>query len=317
MKILVTGGAGFIGSSLAQKLLERGDSVLLVDNFNDYYNPEFKRRNIKELLAFENCLLAELDFCNRLKLSKAFESFQPDVVAHLGAMANVRYSVKNPQVFIDVNISGTNNLLELSVEHQAKNFVFASTGSIYGARDIVPFKETDQSDSPLAAYPATKKSAELLGHAYNNIHGLNFTSLRFFNVYGPKGRPDMMPYRVTESILNQEEIPIFGQGEMERDWTYVDDLVKGFIAAIDRPQGYEIVNLGRGNPVSLNNFMQVIQNVIGKAAIIKNVPTPQSEVPRTFADITKAQKLFDYQPKVDLEEGLTKFWKWYQEIATP
>ncbi len=314
MKILVTGGAGFIGSTLAKKLVERGDSVLLVDNFNDFYSPEAKRRNAEELLTFKNCKLAEIDFCDQEKLASVFANFKPDVVAHLGAMANVRYSVKNPRVFIDVNVHGTNNLLELSVQHEVKNFVFASTGSIYGARDIVPFKETDQSDEPLASYPATKKSAELLGHAYHNLHKLNFTSLRFFNVYGPKGRPDMMPYRVTESILSQEEIPIFGQGEMERDWTYVDDLVSGFVAALDCPQAYEIVNLGRGNPVALNDFMEIIQKVIGQKAIIKNVPTPESEVPRTFADITKAKKLFNYQPKVDLEEGLTHFWRWYQGV---
>ena len=312
MRVLVTGAAGFIGSTLAKQLLSRGDEVLGVDNFNPYYSVEQKRNNVASLAKFGNFKLSEIDFTDFEALSDVFKNFQPDVVAHLGAMANIRYSIDHPEQFVNVNVTGTNNLLMLAAKHKAKNFVYASTGSIYGKREDVPFKETDICDSPLAVYPASKKAGELLGHAFYNMQGLNFTSLRFFNVYGPSGRPDMMPFRVTEAILNQTEIPIFGEGKLERDWTYVGDLVDGFVAAIDKPLGFEIINLGRGNPVVLNDFMTSIQEVIGQKAICKYVETPLSEAPRTYADISKAGELLCYKPKVDLKEGLEMFWEWYR-----
>lgn len=313
MKVLVTGVAGFIGSTLAEELLNRGDEVLGIDNFNDYYNPEFKRRNVLSLEEYSNFSLEELDFCDKESIQKIFKAFQPEAVAHIGAMANMRYSIKNPDIYLDVNVSGTNNLLSAAVETHVKNFVFASTGSIYGSREDVPFRESDVTDKPLSVYPASKKSAELLGHAYSNIHGLNFSAMRFFNVYGPKGRPDMMPWKVAEFILANKEIEIYGDGSMERDWTYVGDLVKGFISAIDNPHSYEIFNLGRGNPVALNKFIEIIENVIGKKAILKNIPVPVSEAPRTFADISKSREMLGYNPQVSLQEGYQAFWKWYQK----
>lgn len=312
MKILVTGAAGFIGSTLAKQLLSRGDEILGVDNFNPYYSVAQKRSNAASLAEFNNFKLSEIDFTDYRALSNAFENFQPDVVAHLGAMANIRYSIDHPEQFVSVNVTGTNNLLMLAAKYNVKNFIYASTGSIYGKRDDVPFRETDICDSPLAVYPASKKAGELLGHAFYNMQGLNFTSLRFFNVYGPSGRPDMMPFRVTEAILNQTEIPIFGEGKLERDWTYVGDLVNGFVAAIDKPLGFEIINLGRGNPIALNDFMITIQDVIGQKAIRKDVEAPLSEAPRTYADISKAGELLGYQPTIDLREGLEGFWEWYQ-----
>ena len=310
-KVLVTGGAGFVGSSLSEQLIKRGDTVLAIDNFSDYYSPERKRENVKPLLNEENYKLVEGDFTSRELLAELFNDFKPDVIAHMGAMANVRYSVKNPGIFIDVNIVGTNNLLEEAVKHNVKNFVFASTSSVYGQRQDVPFKETDVCDKPLAPYPASKKSGELLGHAYHNMHGLNFTALRFFNVYGPKGRPDMMPYMVTENILNNNEITLFNAGNMERDWTYVDDIVSGVILALDKPLGYEVLNIGRGEPSSMVTFMEIMQEALGEAKIV-NVDAPASEPKITYAEITKAKELLGYDPQTSLKQGLLNFIEWHK-----
>jgi len=228
-------------------------------------------------------------------------------------MASVRYSVKHPDIYIDVNIKGTHNLLSAATQNQVSNFVFASTSSVYGQTDKVPFVETDPTDHPLAVYPASKKSCEVLGHAYHNMHGLNFTALRFFNVYGPKGRPDMMPYMVTERIHNQEEIFLFDNGQMHRDWTYVDDIVSGIVAALDTPLGYEVINLGRGEPVLMSDFIQIAEEIVGKQAIIKAVPAPASEPKITFANIDKARRLLNYNPQTSVVDGLTNFWRWYQQ----
>ncbi len=313
MRVLVTGVAGFVGSSVAEALLHRGDAVVGIDDFNDYYSPERKRSNVQPLLEHEHFRLVEGDFVEETSVQEAFLDESFDAMAHLGAMANVRYSVKYPELFTRVNLVGTSKLLEACRNHQVPHVVFASTSSVYGQREDVPFRETDNTDAPLAPYPATKKAGELLGHAYHNMFGLSFSALRFFNVYGPKGRPDMMPYIVTERVLAGETIQLFDGGEMFRDWTFIDDIVSGVISAIDTPQGFAVMNLGRGEPAAMTEFMEIMQNLVGKEAVIENVPAPASEPKQTFADISKARDLLSYSPQTSLKDGLSSFWNWYRE----
>ena len=312
-KILVTGGAGFVGSSLCKKLLDRGDLVIALDNFHNYYSPEQKRKNISSFLDNKNFHLIEGDFRSKELLEDLFIKHKPDTIAHLGAMANVRYSVDHPGLFVDVNVLGTNNLLELSVKYLVENFVFASTSSIYGQRTDVPFFENDISDHPLAPYPASKKSGELFGYAYHNMHQLNFTALRFFNVYGPRGRPDMMPFIVAKSLYEGREITLFDEGKLERDWTYIDDVVNGVILALDKQLGYEIINIGRGEPSSMQKFMEIMQEHTDIQAKIINTEAPLSEPKITYADIRKAKNLLGYNPQTSLKEGLGNFLEWYKD----
>ena len=313
MKILVTGAAGFIGSSLTESLLERGDEVIGIDNFHDYYSPERKRANIKPLKDNSKFTFIEGDFTDADTVTKLFSEHQPERVSHIGAMANVRYSVRHPLLFVQTNVHGTALLLDAAVKHGAKHFVFASTSSVYGQRENVPFFETDSTDLPLAPYPATKKSGELLGHAYFNMHGLTFTALRFFNVYGPKGRPDMMPYIVIDNLVNDREITLFDAGKPKRDWTFIEDILSGVIAAIDNPFGFEVFNLGRGEPVQMTEFMEIMQRLVDKDARIVNTPKPASDPDITYANVDKARDMLNYNPSVSLADGLQKFWEWYQK----
>jgi UDP-glucuronate 4-epimerase len=216
-----------------------------------------------------------------------------------------------------VNLRGTVGLLEVARGGAVPHFVFASTSSVYGKTDCIPFEETDPCNQPLAPYPATKKAAEIIGYTYHNLHNLNFTALRFFSVYGPRGRPDMMPFMVTHRIVNEREIQLFDAGQMKRDWTYIDDVIAGVVAAIDRPLGYEVINLGRGEPVLMADFVGIIEGLIGKRAILSTPPAPPSEPKVTFADISKARRLLDYDPKTAVADGLARTWGWYQrEIVT-
>ncbi len=310
--ILVTGGAGFIGSHLVDRLLERGDRVICVDNFNDYYNPGQKRSNIKGCLENPRYTLVEGDIRDRELMMRVFEEHQPKRVAHLAAMAGVRYSIERATLYTDVNIQGTINVMDAARSIVVENLVFASTSSIYGDTDHTPFVETQSTDRPLAPYPATKKAGEVMGSAYHNLFGMNFTALRFFTVYGPRARPDMMAYIVMDRIMKDEEIVLYNNGEMHRDWTYVDDIVTGVVAALDKPLGYEIFNIGRGEPVRLGDFVDIIQELVSKPARVKSVEAPASEPAITFASTEKMLKEFGYQPKVSIREGLTNTWKWYQ-----
>jgi UDP-glucuronate 4-epimerase len=316
MRVLVTGGAGFIGSNTVDALLARGDEVVAVDNFNAYYDPARKRANVAHLADHPHFRLVEADVRDTDAMAQLFEKF--DAIAHLAAMANVRYSIDRAPLYYDVNVQGSLNLLELAVEHQVGNFVFASTSSVYGRTKQLPFVETDPCNRPLAPYPATKKACEVLGYTYHNLHGLNFTALRFFSVYGPRGRPDMMPYMVTERILRGETITLYDAGRMQRDWTYIDDIVAGVVAALDRPLGYEIINLGRGEPVWMDAFVQLVEEMIGEKAILSTPPAPSSEPPVTFANIDRARRLLDYNPTMPAAEGMRRFWAWYrEEIPSP
>lgn len=312
---LVTGVAGFIGSHTAVALLARGDRVIGLDNFNDYYSPERKRKNLSEIAAeaptagFE---LVEGDLRDRTLLARLFAEHRFDSVLHLAAMAGVRASVDEPALYFDVNLGGTMNLLEAAREHGKPNFVFASTSSAYGVTPRVPFREDDPADRPLAPYPASKRSAELLGHAYHHIHGLDFTALRFFTVYGPRGRPDMLTYKLLDAMRTGQPIPLYQRGQMLRDWTYVGDTVAGIVAATDRRLGYEIVNLGRGEPVLVADFVATFERLTGKKVPTLDGPLPKADVERTHADIEKARRLLGYAPSVSVEEGARHFVAWFE-----
>lgn len=311
-KILVTGAAGFIGSHLCEALLARGDSVVALDNYNDFYDPARKRANVAGFRDHDLCALVEADIRDVPAMDALFAEHRPEAVAHLAAYGGVRYSIGRAPLYTDVNIVGSMNLLEAARNHGTANFVFASTSSAYGATEVLPFEETDPCNLPLAPYPASKKAIEVLGYTYFNLHDLPFTAVRFFSVYGPRGRPDMMPFMVTDRIVRGEEIVLYDAGRMKRDWTYVADIVAGVVAAIDRPLGYEIVNLGRGEPVLMSDFVNLIEGLIGKKAILSTPPAPPSEPPITFAKIDKARRLLDYSPETPVAEGLERLWDWYR-----
>jgi UDP-glucuronate 4-epimerase len=312
--ILVTGAAGFIGSHLAQALLTRGDRVIGLDNMNAYYDPARKRANVDALqhTAPTRFAFVEGDFRDRELLQRLFSDYQIQRVAHLGAMAGVRVSIDDPYLYYDVNMNGTLALLDAAREHEVRNFVFASTSSVYGRTKRIPFVETDPCDRPLAPYSASKRAAEMLGFTYHHLYGLNVTAVRFFTVYGPRGRPDMMAYKVLDSIFLGEQIPLFNGGKMYRDWTYVGDIVLGVTAALDRPLGYEVVNLGRGEPVLLSDFIHLIEGLTGREAHFAHEPMHVADIDYTYADISKARTLLDYNPQVSVREGVTNLWNWYR-----
>ena len=315
MKILITGAAGFIGSHLCEKLLDCGDTVIALDNFNDYYDPARKQENVHQLRNHSHCILCKGDIRDEAAVNCIFAEHRPEAVVHLAAYGAVRYSIGRARLYTDANIGGSINLLEAAREIGVGNFVFASTSSVYGDTKRLPFVETDPCNHPLAPYPASKKAVELMGYTYHQSHGLNFTALRFFNVYGPRGRPDMMPFIVTDSIVNRREVVLFDGGQMKRDWTYIDDIVDGVMTAIDRPLGYELINLGRGEPVLMTDFVKIIEGLVGHKAILSTPPAPLSEPKITFADIDKARRLLGYNPQTSLPAGLCKFWEWYQHTV--
>ena len=311
---LITGGAGFIGSHLGGALLGRGERVICLDNFNDYYDPAFKRANIAGYMRHPDFVLVEGDIRDRDLVMRLTGEHRPQRIAHLAAMAGVRYSIERATLYAEVNLQGTVNLLDAARQHGVENFVFASTSSIYGVTQAIPFRAEQPTDRPLAPYPATKKAAEVMGYAYHNMFGLNFTALRFFTAYGPRVRPDMMAYVVMDRLVHGREITLFGTGDMYRDWTYVDDIIQGVVAALDKPLGYEIVNIGRGEPVRLSDFIDILQELVGKPARIKPVPAPASEPPITYASTDKARALFGYQPHTSIREGLEQTWAWYKAL---
>jgi UDP-glucuronate 4-epimerase len=314
-RVLVTGAAGFIGSHAAVELLRRGDRVTGLDNFNPYYEPERKRENVREIAreapgaAFE---LVEGDVRDRALVGRLFAEQRFDAVVHLAAMAGVRASVADPATYYDVNLGGTLALLDAARANQCPRFVFASTSSVYGATTRLPFREDDPADRPLSPYPASKRAAELLGHSYHHLHGVGFTALRFFTVYGPRGRPDMLTYRLIDAIRTGVPLELYAGGRMTRDWTFVSDTVAGVVAAVDAPLGFEIVNLGRGEPVLVSHFIQEFERLTGKKVPCREVPKPQADVDRTHADIEKARRLLKYDPKIDVHEGARRALEWYE-----
>ena len=312
MKVLVTGAAGFIGSHLAKKFADRGDEVVGIDNFNDIvYDSERKRRRAQELAPLSNFKMIEEDIRNRDVLFALFAEEKFDAVAHLAALAGVRNAVKYPDLYVEVDLNATQHLMDAARATDVKNFVFASTSSVYGQTKVVPFVETDNCDRPLQPYAAAKRAAEILGYSYHHLFGFNFTVLRFFTVYGPSGRPDMMAYLLADSITKGVQIPLYEGGQMYRDWTYVDDITDGVVAAVDRPLGYEIINIGRGEPTLLRDFVDMIEQLAGKKANLISKPKPAADFVLNQADISKARQLLDYDPKVSVAEGVKRFWEWY------
>ena len=314
MTTLITGGAGFIGSHVAAALLKRGERVVVIDNFNDYYDPAIKRENARRLSEDANFNLIEGDIRDASLVERIFADEGITRVAHLAAMAGVRASVRQAKLYMDVNLGGTLNLLEASKAAGVEQFVLASTSSVYGKTETLPFVETDLADRPLAAYPASKRSAEMLAHTYHNLVDMPVTALRFFNVYGPAGRPDMMPWKLMAATQTGEEMRLFNGGEIHRDWTYIADTVDGVLAALDTPLGYEVINLGCGAPISLNEFVAIIEEFAGRTINTVAVPTPLSDPPITFCDNSKARSLLGFAPKVDIREGLWRSWEWFREF---
>lgn len=312
MAILITGGAGFIGSRLALRLLGQNQQVVILDNFDDYYDPAIKRANIAALSG--NFSLVEGNICDAALVEKLFNTHEITQVAHLAAMAGVRSSVDRGPYYAQVNTMGSVTLLNEARKHKVSVFVLGSTSSVYGETSRVPFVEDDAADRPLAPYPASKRSAEMFGHSYHQLFGLNVTALRFFNVYGPHGRPDMMPMKVIDSILQGKPIQIFDGGTLQRDWTYIDDIVSGLVAALERPLGYQILNLGYGSPVTLIKFIQIYEQLIGKSAVTVDVPMPLTEPTITYCDNTRARQLLGFAPQTPLEEGLKHTWEWYTQV---
>lgn len=311
--VLLTGAAGFIGSHTARALIERGDEVIGLDNFNSYYNPQLKEARIKEFLKGYNFKVYRIDICDKKTLAEIFKQNKIDKICHLAAQAGVRYSLENPNVYIQSNIFGTHNLLELAKEYGIKDFIFASSSSVYGGNSKVPFVESDPVDCPVSLYAATKRANELEAYVYHHLYGMNCWGLRFFTVYGPWGRPDMALFKFTQAISADQPIEVYNLGRHSRDFTYIDDIVQGTIAALQRCQGYEIFNLGNSQPVELEYFIKIIEDYLNKKAIKSYLPLQAGDVIATWADISKAQKILDYQPKTTIEKGVKKFIEWYQK----
>jgi UDP-glucuronate 4-epimerase len=309
--ILVTGAAGFIGSHVSAALLARGDNVVGLDSFNDYYSPDRKRANVDEIRA-QRFTLIEGDVRDRALVNKVVAEHRLDAVVHLAAMAGVRASILDPHLYCDVNLVGTLNLLDAIRQRPSANIVLASTSSVYGDTKRIPFVEDDPCDRPMSPYAASKRAAEVLAYTYHHLYKLNVTSLRFFTVYGPRNRPDMMAYKVVDNIFFGRDVPLYNDGRVFRDWTFVDDIVAGVIAAADRRLGYEIINLGRGEPVQLADFVARIEELTGKRANLTAAPLPDTDIISTHADISKARRLLGYAPRTSVPEGVARFWQWYQ-----
>lgn len=309
--ILVTGSAGFIGFHTSKKLLELGHQVIGVDNLNNYYDPSLKKARNAILKKFDNYIFYKGDIVNFEFLQKIFKENPIDKICHLAAQAGVRYSLTHPDVYIQTNIVGTHNLLKLAKEYKIKNFVFASSSSVYGTIDVFPSKEDFNLKTPISLYAATKQSGELMAHAYYKLYNLNITCLRFFNVYGPWGRPDSALYIFTDLISQDKPIEVFGNSQ--KDYTYVDDIVSGVVSALDKQFAYEIINLGNDRPIVLSRYIEIIEQELGKTAQKKSLPPAIGDVQKSCADITKAKKLLGYNPQTPVEIGIKKFIAWYKE----
>jgi len=310
--ILVTGGAGFIGSHLVERLLARGDRCICVDNFDPFYPPEIKRKNIECILTNERFELVECDIRSKHDLGKIFHTHEIDSVIHLAARAGVRPSISDPLLYQDVNVRGTINLLELSKEYGIKNFIFGSSSSVYGASDKIPFREGDSLPQPISPYGASKQAGELFCYTYHHLYHIPITCLRFFTVYGPRQRPDMAVHKFTGLVDRREEIPLYGNGSSQRDYTYISDIIEGIISALDRKLSFEIINLGDSDTTDLRRLVSLIEENLGKKAQVRELPVQPGDVPITCADISKARRLLRYSPKVKIEEGIETFIQWYR-----
>lgn len=330
-RILVTGAAGFIGFHLSERLLQDGHDVLGLDNINDYYDPNLKLSRLDLLKQHKKFHFEKIALEDKENLDKAFTNFQPDCVVNLAAQAGVRYSIENPSAYINSNLVGFGNILECCRHHKIGHLIFASSSSVYGANEATPFKTSDNVDHPVSLYAATKKANELMAHSYANLFNLPCTGLRFFTVYGPWGRPDMAIFSFTQAIAEDKQIPVFNNGNMERDFTYIDDVVEGMIRLIDKPPTanplwdaknpdpsssfapYKIYNIGNNKPVRLLDMIELLEKTIGKEAIKDFHPMQQGDVPKTFADISDLERDTGFKPDTPLSIGLQKFVAWYKD----
>ena len=312
MKILLTGAAGFIGWKTAQKLLDEGHTVIGVDNLNNYYDPRIKQWRLKTLKVRKNFIFHNVDIENFEALKLLFEIYEPiDAIINLAARAGVRYSMENPFVYFTTNANGTLNLLELAKTYGIKKFVLASTSSLYAGQPM-PFKEELPVNTPISPYAASKKAAEVICYTYHYLYGLDVSIVRYFTVYGPAGRPDMSIFRFIYKIMKGQPIEVFGDGSQSRDFTYVDDIADGTVRAL-KPLGYEIINLGGNKPYKLKEVIQIIEELLGKKAKIDYKPFHKADLKATWADITKAKRFLDWEPKVSLYEGLKRTVDWFKE----
>lgn len=317
-QILITGVAGFIGSHLADRLLGRGDVVCGLDNFNDYYDPAVKRRNIGDAMHHSNFVLHTGDICDEATVQRVFEQCRPDVVVHLAARAGVRPSLQDPNLYHRVNVIGSQHILDACRRHKPSHLVFASSSSVYGGCTEVPFTEDNPVAQPISPYAATKRMNELMGHVYSHVHGLNVTMLRFFTVYGPRQRPDMAIHKFTRLIDEDKPVPMFGDGSTQRDYTYIRDILDGLVKAVDTPFRFEIFNLGESCTTSLRELIDLVAAQLGKTPRIQQLPMQAGDVLITCANIDKARALLGYAPKTAMEKGIRRFVEWYrkQQVKT-
>lgn len=310
--ILVTGGAGFIGSTLCERLLRIGYRVIALDNFNDFYNPVIKKNNITIAKKDPNYVLIEGDIRDGALLNNMFRLFNINKVVHLAAMAGVRKSIDSPQEYVDIDIKGTVNLLEISKKYRVSKFIFASSSSVYG-KNPTPFREDDYINIQISPYAVAKRSGELYCRTYNELYNLPIICLRFFTVYGPRQRPEMAIHLFTKSIDEGKEIAIYGDGKSSRDYTYVNDIVDGIISSMELDCSFDIINLGNSYPIQLNKLINIIEQKLGKNALKRYVPIQTGDVDHTCADISRAKNLLNYNPSIDIETGIERFVEWYKK----
>ncbi len=311
-RVLITGVAGFIGSSLADELLARGDEVIGVDNFNTYYDPAIKRRNLTQADSMDRFTLHEVDICDEEAINALFAATQPEVVVHLAARAGVRPSLQDPNLYHRVNVIGGQHILDACRHHKPSHLVFASSSSVYGGSVDVPFRETDPVMTPVSPYAATKRMNELQAHVYQHVYGVRTTMLRFFTVYGPRQRPDMAIHKFVKMILNGEPIPMFGDGSTLRDYTYIDDIIDGVVRCVDTPFDYEIFNLGESHTTSLKELIGLLEKHTGTEALIDQQPMQAGDVEQTYANVDHAKEKLGYAPHFTMDEGIARFVKWYR-----
>lgn len=311
-RILVTGAAGFIGFHLAKALIKKGDTVHGIDNFNEYYSVDLKLKRAQILLE-KGVSIDKIDLGNKKALSKILKEFKPTHVVNLAAQAGVRYSLKDPDAYIQSNIVGFTNLLELLKETPQISLVYASSSSVYGDSQAIPYKEGDAANTPINLYGATKKANELMAYAYHSLYGMKMIGLRFFTVYGPWGRPDMAYYIFSQKILENQPITVYEGKNIQRDFTYIDDIVEGIMKSLECNEDYEVFNLGNNQPVYLNTFIETLEEALGKKAIKDYQPRALGDMEITYADISKSQEKLGFQPKTDLKTGLTSFAKWFAQ----
>jgi UDP-glucuronate 4-epimerase len=312
MRILVTGGAGFIGSHLCERLI-RNNNITCIDNFNDFYNPAIKKNNIGRLKDDKNFKLINADICDLDRMLDILSNNSFDVVIHLAAMAGVRPSILNPLIYEKVNIQGTINLLEACKKNNIKKIIFASSSSVYGGNEKVPFSEADRVDHPVSPYAATKKAGELICHTYHDLYDLSIFCFRFFTVYGPRQRPEMAIHKFTRKILGGETIEVYGDGNSSRDYTYIEDIINGIENSLEILDGYQVFNLGNSSSVKIIDLISKLEEVSGEKANIEFTDSQPGDVLRTFADIEKAKKMLKYEPETNIDEGLGLFIDWYKE----